>query len=368
MIARCQKLIICIDQNAVSDPTDIPKYIHANCRVCGTRVTPKAKNAGRRLKCPDCHTLIQLPTMEQYLEIRRLQQLKEPRQPDPAEPYTMREQVERTEATVTVFRELARIRREEAPPPPASTFFSNVFDFPWKTADALIRWGLLAIGFTVSGLFLALNMELLAAYGFLGMLGVGFLLLAQIGITVWTCACAASLIMSILQDTAVGMDAVESWPDGGWRDWMTDLMTIGYLFLVSGFVSLLPARLLEPLIGFQSPLVLAVHTILFPVTLLCGLDAESLWLPWSDTVIRSLKKIPKDWLVFYGLTLLMAGVGGGFLLACLIKSYWLCGFMLGPVLASEVFIVARLLGRLAWRIGETALDDENDDEADDDDR
>ena len=139
----------------MSDLTDTPKFIHANCKVCGTRVTPKAKNAGRRLKCPDCETPIQLPTMEQYLETRRQQNQSEPRPPDLAEPYSMREKVERVEATVSVFRELAQIKREEAPEPPRHTFFSNVFEFPWKTPDALSRWGLLAGGFSLAGMIFA---------------------------------------------------------------------------------------------------------------------------------------------------------------------------------------------------------------------
>jgi hypothetical protein len=346
----------------VSDPSDIPKFIHANCKVCGTRVTPKAKNAGRRLKCPDCDSPIQLPTMEQYLDTRRQQALSEPRPPEPVEPYAMREKVERVEATVSVFRELARIKQEEAPTPPQFTFFSNVFEFPWRTPDALGRWGLLAAGITLSGLFLVLNLTLIATYGFVALLGVIFFVLFQIVVTVWTAACAASLLMSILQDTAAGMDRVESWPDGGWRDWMSDLMLVGYLFFVSGFVSLGPARLLQPIIGFQSPIVLAVHAALFPITLLAGFDAESIWLPWSRTVFRSLRIIPRDWLLFYVLTLAVVGVGDGFLLACSIGSPWLFGFMLGPVLASQIFIGARLLGRLAWRIGETALIDEEDDD------
>jgi hypothetical protein len=349
-------------QNAVSDLSDIPKYIHANCQVCGTRVTPKATNAGRRLKCPDCETLIQLPTMEQFLEIRREQALSEPRQPEPAEPYAMRERVERAEATVSVFRELAQIKREEAPPPPQYTFFSNVFEFPWKTTDALSRWALVAAGFTVSGLFLVLNVTLVERYGFAALVGVIFFVLFQIVVTVWTAACAASLLMSILQDTAAGLDRIESWPDGGWRDWMSDLTMVGYLFFVSGFVSLAPARLLQPVIEFQSAIVLAIHAALFPVTLLAGFDAESIWLPWSKTILRSLRIIPRDWLLFYSLTLVLVGVGDGFLLACMIGSPWLFGFMLGPVLASQIFIGARLLGRLAWRIGETALIDEDDDD------
>lgn len=347
----------------MSDPSDIPKYIHANCKVCGTRVTPKAKNAGRRLKCPDCETPIQLPTIEQYLEIRRDQALSETRQPEPVEPYGMREKVERAEATVSVFRELAQVKREEAPPPPQYTFFSNVFEFPWKTTDALLRWALLAVGFSVSGLFLVVNLTLVETYGFAALVGVIFFVLFQIVITIWTAACAASVLMSILHDTAAGLDRVEGWPDGGWRDWMSDLMLVGYLFFVSGFVSLGPARLLQPVIGFQSPIVLAVHAALFPITLLAGFDAESIWLPWSRTIFRSLRIIPLDWLLFYALTLAVVGVGDGFLLACMIGSPWLFGFMLGPVLASQIFIGARLLGRLAWRIGETALiDDEDDDD------
>lgn len=346
----------------MSDPSDLPKFIHANCKVCGTRVTPKAKNAGRRLKCPDCETPIQLPTMEQYLETRRQQAQSEPRPPEPAEPYEMREKVERVEATVSVFRELAQIKREEAPDPPRYTFFSNVFEFPWKTPDALSRWGLLAGGFWLAGMIFAFNFWLGSALGMAGMLAAIFFAIALIAAAVWSMAYAASCSLAIVHDTSAGLDRVEGWPDGGVRDWMSDAATIVYIFFVSGFVGLIPGKLLEPALGMLSPQVFLIQGLVFPIVLLGAYDAESIWFPWSTVVVRSVKIIPRDWLIFYGLSLVLAAVGFGLLAACVYVSMWLFGFMLGPVLASQIFIGSRLLGRLAWRIGETALVDEEDDD------
>lgn len=348
----------------MSDPADIPKYIHANCKVCGTRVTPKAKNAGRRLKCPDCETPIQLPTMERYLEIRRQQKLSEVRQPEPVEPYEMREKVERAEATVSVFRQLAEVRQEEAPPLPQYTFFSNVFEFPSKTSDALVRWGLLTGGFWLAGMLFSLNYWLGEEHGVAGAMAGLFFAIALIAAAVWSLAYASSCSLAIIHNTSAGLDRVEGWPDGGVRDWMGDATTIVYLFFVSGFVGLIPGKLLEPVLGMLSPQVFLIQGLVFPIVLLGAYDAETILVPWSPVVVRSVKVIPRDWLVYYGLSLVLAAVGFGFLAACVTVSMWLFGFMLGPVLASQIFIGSRLLGRLAWRIGETALIDEEDDDDD----
>ncbi|MHC4877419.1 MAG: hypothetical protein ACYTGL_13070 [Planctomycetota bacterium] len=352
----------------MSDPTEIPEYIHANCKVCGTRVTPKAKNAGRRLKCPDCETPIQLPTIEQYMETRRQQALSEPRQPEPVEPYTLQEQVERverTEATVSVFRELATVKREEAPPPPPYPFFSNVFEFPWKTPDAFIRWGMLAAGGTGTGLMLGVNHWLISEYGTAGMLGSAFFGLALITVTAWSLSFASSCMLAIIHDTSAGLDQVEGWPDGGVREWMVDMFTILYVFFVAGFVGLVIGKPIEFAIGVLSPQVFLVQGLVFPLALLGAYDSESVWFPWSPVVVRSVKIMPRDWLIFYGLSFALAGVGFGFLGACLYKSTWLFGFMLGPVLSSQMFIFSRLLGRIAWRIGETAPHEQDDTEDDD---
>lgn len=347
----------------MSDSTDTPEYLAAICGVCGTRVTPKAKHAGRKVKCPDCYTPIPIPTLEQHQQRRAEEVLHKPIQPKQTTGYTLREQIEIPEPRMSFAREQARIRRVKRPKPPKSTFFSNVFEFPWKTSDALSRWICLTIGLTLNGLIWSINMWMLNEYGSGGMIGVGFFLLAQIAFATWSLAYAASCSFAIIQDTASGLHQIEGWSDEGLRDWMSELVAALCAFLVSGFVSYIPAKLLSYGIGVLTPQLFLIHALLFPAALLSSLDSRSLLLPWSDMIFRSLSRIPGHWLLCYFLIGLIWVSVGGVLLAAALFSYWLGGLLSGPLLASAIFISARLLGRLGWKIGDDAsrLDEDDDD-------
>ena len=69
-------------------------YIAAYCKVCNTRVTPKAKFAGRRIKCPDCFTSIQIPTLEEHRAQQEAAKLREPNQPEEQQPYALKVPIE----------------------------------------------------------------------------------------------------------------------------------------------------------------------------------------------------------------------------------------------------------------------------------
>jgi hypothetical protein len=89
--------------------------------------------------------------------------------------------------------------------------------------------------------------------------------------------------------------------------------------------------------------------IFFPFLLLSSLETESVLMPFSMPVVRSLGYQFGGWVMFYLLATLIAATAGA-------AAYYgfsfspLATFALGgPVLATGALIYARLLGRLAWK-------------------
>lgn len=342
-------------------------YIAAYCKVCNTRVTPKAKFAGRRIKCPDCFTSIQIPTLEEYQAKQAAEKLKEPTQPEEHEPYALNKPIESPELPpARIFEEQAKIRNvRKRPKPPKHPFFSNVFQFPWSDAGTLVRWGMISGGLSLAGAFGALILLLVTKGGLFGAIPGLFLVTAQMVVLVWTLSYTSSCAFTIIQDTGAGLDKAEGWPDGGVREWLADFVAVTYVFFVSGFVSLMLAYPLQPIVGMLGLPTLIIHGILFPPAILSALDADSIVLPYSEMMLRSLVRIPGKWLQMLGLFLGVWLLVGSLLVPAAMFSSVLAGIAGGPIVAAAIFISARLIGRQAWLIGEDASKEDPIDDDDD---
>jgi hypothetical protein len=331
-------------------------YIAAYCKVCNTRVTPKAKFAGRRIKCPDCFTSIQIPTLEEHRAQQEAAKLREPRQPEKHEPYSLNAPTEAPELPpVRIFEEQAKIRNvRQRPKPPKRPFLSNVFQFPWSDGGTLARWGMISGGLSLAGLFAALILMLVSKGGLGGAIPGLFLVTAQMVVLTWTLSYTSSCAFTIIQDTSAGLNKVEGWPEGGVREWIADLMIVVYVFFASGFVSYLIAYPFQPITGMIGPPTLIIHGILFPPAILSALDANSILLPYSEMTLRSLGRIPGKWLQMLGLSFCVWLAAAGLLTPMMLFSPVLAGFAVGPIITTAIFISARLIGRQAWLIGEDA--------------
>ena len=331
-------------------------YIAAYCKVCNTRVTPKAKFAGRRIKCPDCHTSIQLPTLEAYRQKQEEARLREPNQPADHEPYKLTAPIESPELPpVRVFEEQAKIRNvQKRPEPPKRPFLSNVFEFPWSDPGTLVRWGMISGGLCATGLFASLILMLVDKAGLPGAIPGLFLVTAQMVVATWTLSYTASCAFTIIQDTSAGFNKVEGWPEGGVREWLADLTAVMYVFFASGFVSYLIAYPVQSVTGIIGLPVLIIQCFLFPPVLISALDSDSILVPYSEMTLRSIARIPLKWLQMLTLIFGVWTAVAGMLTPALIYAPLLAGIMSGPILAAAIFISARLIGRQAWLIGEDA--------------
>jgi hypothetical protein len=256
----------------------------------------------------------------------------------------------------SVFDRMAEIRKEKPVPPPKFAFFSGVFFFPW-TGGAVLRWGWMALGFTLlslmaGGMYLTSGAVGAAGGGIgnFGIVGMGFMMLPLVWISVFTFAFSADCFLRVLESTAYGLDQVDAWPEGGWKEWMPNLLYLGWIAALPTALSYGIARLVE----WQGlpfwPVMLGVLFVAYPITLMSALEANSVWVPLTGSVIKSLFVVVGAWLTFYFLTgILCAGLWG-----LVVYGLPFGGFaalvVLGLTLPAVLLIYARLMGRLAWKI------------------
>ena len=327
------------------------------------------------MKCPDCDTPIPIPTIEEYLTRERDKELMAPAQPDELEPYKVEAPTQRPAMKMTYTSQKAVIHREnrtkKRPKPPKWVFFSDVFNMPWQTKQTTLRWSWMCGGLSLAGVLGAIGAWTVQEAGMLGMIAGLFFTMGMAWFSAWSLAYASSCAFSIIQDTADGSKIVEGWPDGGFRDWMMDFLVALYVAVVSGFIAYLAAQpiglalaVVFPNIAGMHLHLFVLHGLLFPVAFLGALDADSIWLPFSATISRSLLRIPHWWLLFYILLAAVwcAAIAVTFPLMVFSSA---AGAIVGaPAIGSVLWISARLLGRLAWKINDdaTRTDDEDDDD------
>lgn len=336
----------------------------------------RSKHAGRRVKCPDCETPIPIPTVDEYLKRQRDKELMAPTQPEELEPYKVEAPTQRPVMKMTYTSQKAVVHREnqvkELPKPPKWLFFSDVFNLPWQTKKTALRWGWMSAGLTFSTVLAALGALVVAAAGFLGMIAALFFTMGVAWFAAWALAYAASCAFCIILDTSSGSKMVESWPDGGFRDWMMDFLATLYVAVVSGFIAYVLSIPLGLVIGIAFPdlaatqmHLFALHALLFPVAFLGALDAESIWIPLSGTINRSLMRIPHWWLLFYVVAGAAWGIGIGIIMGLALVLPPAGLLVGGPIVGALLWISARLLGRLAWKINDDAGRVDDGDEDDD---
>jgi hypothetical protein len=179
---------------------------------------------------------------------------------------------------------------------------------------------------------------------------MGFFALPLIWVTIFTLSFAADCFLCVLESTAYGMDRIEAWPDGGWKEWMPKLLYLGWIASVPTIVSYGAGRLAELGHVMFWPVMLGTLFVLFPISLLSALEANSIWMPLTVPIVKSLLVAWWAWLLFYFLVGLTVTSLGALIYFGLPRDEYATMIAFAPLLAATVLIYARLLGRLAWKI------------------
>jgi hypothetical protein len=96
----------------------------------------------------------------------------------------------------------------------------------------------------------------------------------------------------------------------------------------------------------------AVVFLAFPVVLLSVIENGSALAFYSPPVLRSLVRRPHYWLLFHLETLALLGLLVAIVWAGLGDLAFFAALLAPPIAAAYVLIYARLLGRMAWHIGD----------------
>lgn len=233
-----------------------------------------------------------------------------------------------------------RIVAAALPPPPRWPFFSSVFQFPWSSG-ALIRWVGIAIG------LIAVSELAVLAWEIGGTIGIGFVGLGVLSLGLFTVSYALAVCLAVILDTSEGYDTIEHWPESDWRIWFLSSLATSWLLLTA--VAL--GAVVRWTVGFDIWWTQALTAFaLFPILVLCSIEAGSALIPISGIILRSLRQIWWGWAMFYVQSTLLLSLLTGIFYLIALWSLPLACLLCAPLAAAVLLISARLLGRVAWLI------------------
>jgi len=237
--------------------------------------------------------------------------------------------------------------RSRRPVLPDRPFLDRTFTFPFS--PSVLTRTILLTAFSI--MFSA--MGCIAAW--LAMTGnpMGQFVCAMIGgfsavlMLIWFIVLSAT-VLTVLNETAAGCDAIDNWPGAVFLDWMGDSLWLFVAFCMSATPGAAVVWLLAQLgiaVGFLMPLSMF---FVFPIVLLSMLETNSIVGLVSLPVWRTLFAATSGWLRFYAATAaLLATVGVLEKVASYLNPF--VGVMAVAVIqAVDWLIYFRLLGRLAW--------------------
>jgi hypothetical protein len=375
--------------NAGDDPLDADYEFDVECPLCGTRQDASRAQIGGRLRCPDCFFLITV--REPPRRLRRSPAAPPPedgelRLSDPVEARPLQSLAQDYMSTATVEVAAENTYRVLPPsaatgtPPPGSAKGDETGQAPLPhrpltrrllrfLADPRVFIRCLAIGIAmqIEALTILAAMRLFSGGPFEQFLCAGLSAFACVFGFV-TLLMTSVTFLTILQDTAVGRDVIDSWPEGFFVDWLAD----GFYIVVSLFLAALPGVLLGQLAlcaGMVASLYSAAGLagsalsafLLFPILLLSSLEAGSPWNVHSPRVRRSLTLLPRGWIRFYILSGALISLA---VLAVLLHAFdsFVVQLVATTLVALAGMVYFRLLGRLAWCCREAVAQAETDEQ------
>ncbi len=372
----------------------------AACMLCGSRIDLNDSLIGKKVKCPDCHSPIEV--REPPPDKRRAPFHAEPTSnedddfnfadghdtPPVASPYHsiandlmasaesevaasnakspahVAPQVRRDPALDALKRaeeSADEIAEQDREPLPSSPFTTRVLKF---LVDPLTIARLLVLAFALFIELAAVQSAIVEAEG--GAIAQFISVIARMVAVVVGLVFIVNLsvsLLGILSDTANGQDNIESWPDVNFLDWIGESL---YVFSAL-FLAVLPGCAIAQasnIVGLPSAVfwLLAVTgsgigiTCLFPFILISMLEAASPVMPFSQPINQSLRLARGSWIVF---TLLAGCVVTAGVALCavrlLVPDYAILNFIVAVLLIVVIAVYFRLLGRLTWCCDEAVL-------------
>ncbi len=252
------------------------------------------------------------------------------------------------------FRPLQKSYPGSVPPKPPRYTFFSGVFTIAWRGEAKLRWFLFSIGLSITIWAGSWLLELILRGAMLEVVAGGFLFMGLFWLALWTFSYGAANCLAILGQTANGGDEIESWPDDDWRDWIYQLLVLSLPLGLSIAAGWLLGMALAPLTGSPVLVSAVAAGAVFPVVLLSSFVAGSPFQPYSPTVWKSLGGNAADWLLVYGLSAALMLPAGLLMAIAPWTGRGLAVALASPYVAAASFVYARLLGRLLWKIHQEA--------------
>lgn len=314
------------------------------CPVCGSMLYARAEQAGKKIKCHDCYSQVKVPPPpkkptkvevdDEAAESYRF--AERPEQARPEDPFR--------KSASELLEAASRSEEEEPEPdfevPKIGEWIANVFGIFTQPA-VLFHWLVLSVLASVAAYIALIS-------------GIAILVMALFPTGFLFAAIVIGCGFAILESVANDEEEVTEWPL-----MLEPTEWIGSLLVALSAIGLagVPAWALGQLI-FGPGLIAVFLTMvaiyaLFPFILLSMLDMQSVFVPFSPEVAKSITRCEESWGGLY--------FSSGVLFVFLFLTY-VTATLLSPPVAAVVCIFATvgvaflyfaMLGQLAYRIGQS---------------
>jgi hypothetical protein len=165
-----------------------------------------------------------------------------------------------------------------------------------------------------------------------------------------TAAIAFSCFLAVVTESSEGVKQIQDWPS--LMDWFGNFLALVIAAMVSGFPGYATSFLLPQDEIVRTIAIAASVVVSFPVVVLSQLDVGSMWGVLSPRILQSMLRCPISWFTFLVQSALIAA-------ACIAATIyaaeagWHPLLVAAPLGTTALFLYARLLGRLGWRLAET---------------
>jgi hypothetical protein len=244
--------------------------------------------------------------------------------------------------------------REDVVKPPRNAslhwaFTSNVFEFPFGLY-ALRQWIISTLSVVATAQCARLSIigfQSISVVG--GSQGSLFCLITCI-LVLFGISYLANCFVDIIVHAAYNVDKARDWPHEDFRERIWLFLRLAWMATTVGAMGAAIAGVCSLAGNVFWPVLFVGFSLLFPILMLAGLEADSFFWPISKPIFQSVRTLWRAWAIFYAISALLWMLCAVLTRELFKHSPQQMALVAGPVWATSVFIYGRLLGRLAWFI------------------